>query len=110
MLFLTPQTSGTRWPTLLMVMSMHLRKTSPTFDKTVVEINRFKNHVQGLACPACTQKTLKVDKLEVGTKAWTADISCKNCDFKGTINSSGFSFVGVSSQGKAVKPAKKEKT
>jgi hypothetical protein len=88
---------------------MQFHKTKPSFDKTVAEINRFKEHVQLLACPACTQKTLKVDKLEV-SKLWTADISCTNCDFKGAVNTSGFSFIGVSSKGKAVKEAKNKAT
>lgn len=83
------------------------RNEKVRFDGAAKAINAFKNHVQGIACPACTQKTLKVDKLEV-SKLWTADVCCTNCDFKGTVNSTGFSFTGVSSKGKAVKTEKKD--
>lgn len=84
------------------------KKQKVQFSDTAKSINTFKDHVQGIPCPACTQKTLKVDRLELGPKGWASDISCKNCDFKGQATNTGFAFISVSSQGKAVKPVKKD--
>ena len=46
------------------------KKNIVKFDGAAKAINAFKDHVQGISCPACTQKTLTVDKLEVGPKGY----------------------------------------
>jgi hypothetical protein len=91
-----------------MVTRVHFRKKKPSFDQTAAEILRFKRHVTAIGCPSCLQNTLQVDKLEVGPDAWTSDISCTNCPFKGSANTSGFSFVGVSKVRATPKAKEKE--
>ncbi|MCJ7767090.1 hypothetical protein MUP79_01685 [Candidatus Bathyarchaeota archaeon] len=66
------------------------------------ELLRFKTHISSVDCPACKQKTLKLDKYEQGPEGWLAVLSCQNCNFQGQMSDKGFSFTEISSKGKAV--------
>jgi len=72
------------------------------FSTVNAELLRFKNHLSSISCPACTQKTLKLEKYEQGPEGWLAVLSCGNCNFQGQMSDKGFSFTEVSSKGKAV--------
>lgn len=76
-----------------------LTRASP-FDvvpEATDEATRFKQGVQMLACPSCSQKKLKVNKFERGPKGWEVDISCgNNCGFGAIINSKSTIMLGVS--------------
>jgi len=72
------------------------------FSAVNAELARFKTHISSIACPACQQKKLALEKYEQESKGWLAQISCENCNFSGILSQDGFSFMGVSSKGKAV--------
>ena len=63
--------------------------------------------IEATACPACQQKTLKLNKYTTGTEGWEADVVCGNCRFSGTVNSHGFQFSKVDSKGKAIRETRK---
>lgn len=100
------------------------KNKKPKFDDVASEIQRFKEHVASIPCPACKQKTLAVESLEEGElkeidpvrmktlnpvrfTGWHAQIKCQNCNLVGILNNKGFSFTGIDSKGKAVKDLKK---
>lgn len=72
------------------------------FTSDVKEINDFKKLVSDTPCVGCTQKSLQLDGFMKGATGWEAQISCKNCNFKATMNSTGFDAKQITSKGKAV--------
>lgn len=81
-------------------------RQQPSLEPTTDELNRFKENVAAIACPACEQETLEVQSYSQGPTDWEATISCKNCDLNGVANKTGFSFTDLCSKGKAVKTFK----
>lgn len=103
------------YPIIVMVTNMNLLKPfsdwfarqirhdhEVTFASDIEEIERFKKFLKTLPCPACKQKTLEALSFSKDSQTWEADIECSNCEFKGVVNSYGFAYTSVNSQGKAV--------
>jgi hypothetical protein len=79
------------------------RHAEPTFTATLGEIDSFKHLVMTSPCPGCGQKTVKVGMFGRGPDGWEASVSCRNCDMKGIVNSTGFKFEKLEKDGKGAK-------
>ena len=72
-----------------------------TFTDSILVTRALRETVDTTRCPACKQATLKLSTYTSTSKDWGAAVICGNCNFKGEVNSTGFTFSKVDSKGKA---------
>ncbi len=79
------------------------RKPKPeqAFTANIASAKTMRTLIEQTLCPACNQQTLTLSRYTTGEKGWEADVKCDNCNFKGTVNSTGFQFSRIDSKGKA---------
>lgn len=77
------------------------RHHQDAFLDTLSEVKLFKKLIESKSCITCNQQTLQLRRFERNPKGWEASVSCKNCNTAGLVNSDGFSFDHLHSQGKA---------
>ena len=62
----------------------------PEVTVTLVEIERFREHLALLHCPSCSEKALKLVNYVQGPTGWSSTFFCTSCDTRGELNSDGF--------------------
>jgi hypothetical protein len=62
----------------------------PEVTVTLVEIERFREHLALLDCPSCGEKALKLVSYVQGPTGWSSTFFCVTCDTRGELNSDGF--------------------
>lgn len=86
---------------------MRLFKRDPieAIDDSVCSAGRVRLFVEGLACPSCNKKKLKLAAFMESGKVWEAQFACTRCKVTGVVNESGITvnLSGVQSVEVAVK-------